>query len=144
MILFHSLSQNDQHNVLHYCMHIVVEDMLDDGVEIEPHSDEDKRMKVALEQAIAEALKLPEEEQFEFVVNHQEVGQMIFDIALDMARSSFYASSGEMVIHYEDLRPQEPEENAEPQTDTASKEQDAIKEAMEEINNLSKKTTILN
>lgn len=114
MFLFHKLSEEDQHNAIHYCMHLVVEDMLEDGVQLEPFSEEDKKMRATLEKAIGEAQSLPEEQQFEYVVHHAEAGQIIFDIALDMARSAYYPSDDELVINYESLRSaeQQPETQA--------------------------------
>ena len=114
-MLFHKLDENDQQNAIHYCMHLVVEDMLEDGVQLEPFSDEDKKMKLSLEKVIDEANKLPTEQQFEFVVNHEETSQIVFDIALDMARSAYYPSDDELVIHYEALRATIDDLNQEPE-----------------------------
>lgn len=104
MLLFHQLDQSDQHNAIHYCMHVVIEDLLEDGVQLEPFSEEDKKAKVALEQAVKDAKNLPDEEQFDFLASHNEVGDIIFDIALDMARSAFYHTDDELSIHFESLR----------------------------------------
>lgn len=104
MLLFNKLPESDRHNVIHYCLHIVVEDMLEGGVEIEPFSDADKTMVAALEKVVEEAEKLPEEERFIFVASHEETKDYIFDIALDMARSAYYSEADEMVIDFEDLR----------------------------------------
>lgn len=111
MKLFHQLIESDQHNAIHYCMHIAVEDMLEDGVEMEPFSEEDKKAKDILVKAVAEALKLEKEDDaFSFMIDHAEAGPLIFDIALDMARGSYYHSDDELVIHYESLRPDENDE----------------------------------
>ena len=72
MRLFHQLAQEDQHNAIHYCMHLVVEDMLEDGVQLEPFSEEDKRAKGILEKVITEAQELPKEEQRTIKVNGQD------------------------------------------------------------------------
>lgn len=114
MFLFHKLSEEDQHNAIHYCMHLVVEDMLEEGVQLEPFSDEDKRLREVLEKVIGEAQGLPEDQQFEYVIHHADGGQIVFDIALDMARSAYYPSDDELVINYESLRSaeQQPEAQA--------------------------------
>lgn len=104
MQLFHQLDHEDQQNAIHYCMHIIVEDMLEDGVEIEPFSEEDRKMKTILEQVVAEAKQLPQEEQFAFIVHHEEAGPYIFDISLDMARGTYYHPDDDMVIFHESLR----------------------------------------
>jgi hypothetical protein len=128
MFLFHKLSEEDQHNSIHYCMHLVVEDMLEDGVQLEPFSEEDKKMRATLEKVIAEALEVVEDKQFEYVVHHPDAGQIVFDIALDMARSAYYPSDDELVINYESLR------SAESQPETQ-----ALLETFEELNVLPKK-----
>lgn len=125
MFLFHKLSEEDQHNSIHYCMHLVVEDMLEDGVQLEPLSDEDTKMKAILEQVVGEAKTLPEDQQFDFIVNHKDGSQIIFDIALDMARSAFYPSDDELVIHYESLR-----------NTIQSGETEALFENLDEVNTL--------
>lgn len=113
MRLFHQLSEDDQHYCIHYCMHIVIEDMLEDGVEIEPFSTEDEKARNILDKVIKEAEALPEEERFEFIAYHKEAGQLVFDIALDLARSAYYHPDEDLVIHYESLRPDEQNENME-------------------------------
>jgi predicted RNA-binding protein YlxR (DUF448 family) len=125
MRLFHQLAQEDQHNAIHYCMHLVVEDMLEDGVQLEPFSEEDKKAKAILERVIAEAKELPNEQQFEFVVHHPEGGQIIFDIALDMARGAYYHPDDDLVIHYESLRKAE-----------HNQEQEAVEEILETADDL--------
>lgn len=104
MRLFHQLLEEDQHNAIHYCMHLVIDDMIGDGVQLEPFSEEDGRIKLVLEKVINEARGLPKEEQFDFIAHHKEAGAHVFDIALDMARSSYYHPDEDMVIYYESLR----------------------------------------
>lgn len=106
MKLFHQLEKLDQDNVVHYCLHLVIDDMLADGVQLEPFDDEGKQAKEILERVIGEAKKLPEEERFSYVLDNTDAGAIIFDIALDLARSAYLHSSDEQVIFYEDLRQQ--------------------------------------
>ncbi len=128
MFLFHKLDEADQHNSIHYCMHLVVEDMLEDGVQFESLSDEEKKMRALLDTVVEEAQSLPEEEQFEHIAHHPEVGQIVFDIALDMARSAYYPSDDELVINYESLRFEEPQSD-----------EQSLLETLEEPNMLPKK-----
>lgn len=117
MKLFHQLEESDQHNAIHYCMHTVVEDMLDDGVQIEAFSEEDKKMRAILEDALSEALEAPEDRRFELLTSHKGAGQYIFDIALDMARASWYHSDEDMVINYESLQFHDEENESDDVTD---------------------------
>lgn len=138
MRLFHTLQEQDKHNAIHYCLHIIVEDFLDDGVEFEPISDEDKHLKLALENVLIEAQAIEDTHaQFEFIVHHEDVSGMIFDMALDMARSSYYADNTEMVIHYEDLRWEEGTEATE-----EIEPHDIL--SVEELNAPAKKNSALN
>ncbi len=107
MKLFHQLEETDQHNSISWCMGEVVDDFLEDGVEIEAHSDEDKKSKIILEKAVADAKLLPEEKRFDFLAEHKEAGEYIFDLALDLARGSYYCSADDNVVFYEDLRMEE-------------------------------------
>lgn len=104
MRLFHQLTEEDQHNAIHYCMQSLIQDMLEDGVELEPHSEEDGKMKAVLEKVVAEAKQLPENQQFDFLTNHKEAGSIVFDISVDMARSAYYHPDDDLVIFYESLR----------------------------------------
>ena len=114
MKLFHQLEELDQQNSVHYCLHIVIEDLLDDGVELEAHTEEDERVRKALIKTVDDAMKLPEEERFGYILDSSS-SELVFDIALDMARAAYYHSSDDMVIHYEELRADSqpsPEEDA--------------------------------
>lgn len=129
MLLFHKLDESDQHNSIHYCLHLVIEDMLDDEIDFENFADDDdKDMQALLEKVVAEAKELPDEQQFEFIAHHPEVGQIVFDIALDMARSAYYPSDDELVINFESLRCDEPEPEA-----------TALLETLTEVNAMPKK-----
>ncbi len=134
MRLFHQLDDTDQHNAIHYCIHLVLDDMLADGVELEPHSEEDKKAKELLEKVIAQAKILPEEEQFNFVMNdNKEASTIVMDIAIDFARGAYYHDPGEMVIFPADLR----EEVAA----TTEGGEEVLEELPEEINTKIKKGT---
>ncbi len=104
MKLFHQLEEKDQQNSVHYCLHIVIEDLLNDGVELEAHTSEDEKVKSTLIKVVEKAKELPKEEQFGYVMD-SAASELVFDIALDMARAAYYHSSDDMVIHYEELRP---------------------------------------
>lgn len=104
MLLFHQLEEQYQHKAINLCMQLTIEDLLSDGVQIEAFSDEDKKIKVVLELAVADCLTKPEEERFDFLVNHKEAGIVIYNIAVDMARATYYHPDEDFVITYEDLR----------------------------------------
>ena len=107
MKLFHQLDEQDQQNSVHYCLHLVIDDLLDDGVQLETYTEEKEKAKKALDIVVEEAKKLSKDEQFNHIMD-SEASSLVFDIALDMARSAFYHSNEDMVIYYEELRPEEP------------------------------------
>lgn len=77
--------------------------MLENGVTLDVDDEESRQDKELLEEAVASARLLPPEEQMDFMNNH-ECADIIIEIAVDKARSAFYASNDEIVIHYEALR----------------------------------------
>lgn len=103
MKLFHQLEEQDQQNSVHFCLHVVIEDLMTDGVELEAASPEDEEARDNLVKIIEETHKLPKEEQFSFIMN-SSASELVFNIALDMARSSYYHSDEDFVINYEKLR----------------------------------------
>jgi len=143
MQLFYSLKEDDKHNAIHYCMHNVVDDLLNNTLEVEVACDDDCQSRAALEDAIIEAKKLSEEQQFEFLVSHDIVGQIIFDIAIDMARNSYYMSNNEMVIYHEDLRCDDDDFDDDMDDDDGDEDDDTAEEKLPQPN-VSNKNNVLN
>jgi len=112
MRLFYQLSESDKNNALHYCADIVVEDLISDGVKLEPVTNEDIALKEKLDNAI-EHIKLlsTNDEKISYLMSDIEVSKTIYEIALEMAKSAFYHDDEEMIIYPNSLKSKELEES---------------------------------
>ena len=105
MRIFGQLNETEQNNAIHHCVHLIVEDMLDsDSFELESekkceeHQEEDKKIQDHINEILEQAKELPQEEQFNYILQDQSTGEVIFDIALGMARDAWYPEEEEFVI----------------------------------------------
>ena len=103
MKLFHQLEEKDQHNSIHYCLHVIVDDFLTGDINLEASSEEESKIHEKLLKTVEEAKSLPEEDRFSYILDSEQ-SPLIFEMALDMARSAYYHPDEDMVIHYETLR----------------------------------------
>jgi len=104
MRLFWQLTETDQNNALHHCADIVVEDLIEDGVKIDPITEDDKILKQKLEAAVDHIKTLStHEEKEEYLLNDQFIAKAIYEIALEMAKSSYFMNDEERVIYPEAL-----------------------------------------
>lgn len=97
MRLFHQLEEKEQQNCLHYCVHLVIDDLISGDLEFETYSEKYKKMEEELTKTVEEAKSLPEDEQFSYIMNSNSC-QMVFDLAMDMARSAYYPCEDDLVI----------------------------------------------
>lgn len=123
MKLFYQLNETDQNNVLHHCANMVVQDMIEDGVKLDPISEEEFALKDKLDTAINDIEKFQtKEEKINYLLGDAVISKAIYDIALEMAKSAFYHSSQELVIYPDDLKKEEliehEEENLLPEINT--------------------------
>ncbi len=132
MRLFGQLSSDEQNNAIHYCVHLIVEDMLEsDEFELDTegkcdeHKEEDEKIQEHLNAVLTKAKELPEEEQFDYILSDEESGQVIFDIAMGMSRNAYYHEQEELVIFPGSLADEEDEEEL---------DEDEIKEEKKNLN----------
>ena len=52
MKLFWQLTERDQNNALHHCADMVITDMIEEGVQLDPLTDEEERLKERLVEAV--------------------------------------------------------------------------------------------
>jgi hypothetical protein len=110
MRLFYQLTEQDQNNALHYCADIVVEDLIEDGVKLEPITKEDIDLKEKLDAAVQHIGMLStREEKAEYLMSDAAVSKAIYEIALEMAKSAFYHDDEELVIYPNALKKVEQE-----------------------------------
>lgn len=119
MKLFYQLSEKVQNEVLHHCANIVMQDMIEDGVKLDPISEEEITLKEKLEDAIDHIKQFnTKEEKTNYLLGDATVSRAIYDIALEMAKSGFYHDEEELVIFPSSLKSEEMEENLLPETTT--------------------------
>lgn len=112
MKLFWQLTEVDQNNALHHCADIVVGDLIEEGVKIDPITDDDKLLKQKLEAAVAHIKTLATREEKEmFLMEDQDIVKAVYEIALEMCKSAFYMDSVELVIYPDALTSGEEELN---------------------------------
>jgi hypothetical protein len=105
MRLFYQLTEQDQNSALHYCADIVVEDLIEDGVKLEPITKEDVTLKEKLDIAVAHMKMLSTyEEKASYLMSDTELSKAIYEIALEMAKSTFYHDDEELVIYLNTLK----------------------------------------
>lgn len=104
MKLFYQLSEKTQNEVLHHCANIVMQDMIDDGIKLEPLNDEEASLKEKLEDAIKHIKTISsKEEKTNYLLGDAVVSRAIYDIALEMAKGAFYHDDSELVIYPDSL-----------------------------------------
>jgi len=119
MKLFYQLSEKVQNEVLHHCANIVMQDMMDDGIKLDPISEDEITLKEKLEDAIDHIKQFDtKEEKTNYLLGDATVSRAIYDIALEMAKSGFYHDEEELVIFPSSLKSEEMEENLLPETTT--------------------------
>lgn len=112
MKLFYQLDEKSQNEVLHHCANIVMQDMIEDGVKLDPLSDEEFELKDKLESAIKHIKQFQtKEEKTNYLLGDAVISRAIYDIALEMAKSGFYHDEEELVIFPSTLRQEQQEEN---------------------------------
>lgn len=99
MRLFFQLSEPEQNEVLHHCADIVIQDMIVEGVHLDPITEEELDLKEKLEDAVKHIQDYPtKEEKINYLLGDSTVSKAIYDIALEMAKSAFYHEEEELVI----------------------------------------------
>jgi hypothetical protein len=104
MKLFHQLSEEEKNQAIHYCINLVVEDMIDDGAKVSPETEDEFDFHSKLSNAIVHAKGLAtQEEQLKYLLEDDEISAMLHDFALGVAQTAFYHDTSELVIFPEHL-----------------------------------------
>lgn len=108
MRLFYQLTEQEQQDVVHHCASIVMDDMIQDGIQLEPVTQEDFQLRDRLEAAVNHLKDLvSKEEKIDYLMSDAFVSKAIYDIGLEMAKGAFYHDDEEMVIYPSSLRSEE-------------------------------------
>lgn len=118
MRLFFQLSGEEQNAAVHYCVDLIMEDILtskkfelDYQDKCSDHQEEDKKLEEHINTVVEEAKKLPPDQQFDYILQDQTAGEVIFDIAVGMAKQAYYHDQDELVIFPDSLFGDDDEEN---------------------------------
>lgn len=112
MRLFYQLTEKEQNDVIHHCANLVVEDMINDGVKLEPTTEDDFKLKERLEEAVKYIHTLSsKKEKTDYLMTDEYISKAIYDIGLEMAKSAFYHDDEEMVIFPASLKDEEKDED---------------------------------
>lgn len=104
MKLFYQLDEEEQNNALQHCADMVIDDLLDGGIDIDPTTDEDARFKERLDAAVEHIKEISEvQEKVDYLMNDPDISAAVYDIALEMAKGAFYHEEGELVIYPDGL-----------------------------------------
>lgn len=99
MKLFHQLSEEEKNQAIHYCINLVVEDMIEDGAKVSPETEDEFDFHSKLSNAIECAKDFKTiEEQVKYLLEDEEISAMLHDFAFGVAQTAFYMDSTELVI----------------------------------------------
>lgn len=99
MKLFYQLTHAEQNEALNHCADIVIQDMIEDGVFLDPLTSEEAELKEHIDKALKHTTLLElNEDKEDYLMSDPIVSKAIYDIALEMAKSAFYHDDEEMVI----------------------------------------------
>ena len=119
MKLFYQLGEEMQNNALHHCVDIVIDDMIEEGVKLDPITDEEVALKEKLENAVDHIQQFQtKEEKTNYLLGDAIVSKAIYEIALEMAKSTFFHEPEELIIFTSELSDKVKEENLLPEVNT--------------------------
>lgn len=104
MRLFHQLSEQEQEASIHHCLHMVLDDVITEGLQIDPETEGNEALVKALADAM-EKVKATEDEaeKVRILMDDDTIGQEIYDMAVSMAHGAYYHDPDELVIFPEEL-----------------------------------------
>jgi dTDP-4-dehydrorhamnose reductase len=103
MKLFYQLSRDEQEAAIEHCADLVANNALEKGLRIEVSDDEaGQELKQRLDSMLEELTERKDlksrEQKIEFLMNDQAFADTIFELASEMAHSSFYHTDDELTI----------------------------------------------
>lgn len=99
MKLFHQLSEEEKNQAIHYCINLVVEDMIEDGAKVSPETEDEFDFHSKLSNAIERAKDFKTiEEQVKYLLEDEEISAMLHDFAFGVAQTAFFHNLDELVI----------------------------------------------
>jgi hypothetical protein len=104
MKLFSTLTDTNKERAIHMAEHVVLEDLLTEGIHGEPENAEDQERLKEAERAVAHAKTLASvDEQTEYLFENPVTGELILEKAYQVASSSFYLEENETVFSLKEM-----------------------------------------
>ena len=104
MKLFYQLNELEQNNALNHFSGLVITDLIEDGVKLDPMNDDEILLKEKLENAVDYIKQLSSiDEKTNYLLNDADISKAIYDIALDVAKSAYYHESEESIVFIDDI-----------------------------------------
>lgn len=146
MKLFYQLTEKEQNEVLHHCANMVIQDMIEEGIKLEPITEEEFILKDRLDDAIKYIKNLAtKEEKTNYLMEDETISKAIYDIGLEMAKSAFYHDEEELVIYPASLKFNSEGEEEDVHNDKHIDHHDSFEDVTPALNTRkSKKSTVLN
>jgi hypothetical protein len=99
MRLYYQLDAEEQDNVIDHCVSIVLDDIIENGLILEPHCEHEEELKVKFDMAKEHIATIQDpSDKIDYLMNDQDIADAVFDIAMDMAKNAFYHEQDEMVF----------------------------------------------
>jgi hypothetical protein len=113
MKLFYQLDHEQQHAAIHYQIDIVLQNMLEDGIDIDPEMDDEEEieMKEKLMSLLEQSKQFPEySDKYDFIMDDEDANAILHNIAEDMAKTCWYANDSECVVYEGEITPEDSDE----------------------------------
>jgi hypothetical protein len=99
MRLYYQLEPDEQDNVIDHCVTIVLDDIITNGLSLEPSNEDEIDLKDKFDAAKEHIATMKDpSDKIDYLMSDQDIADAVFDIALDMARNAFYHEQDEMVF----------------------------------------------
>eukprot|EP00697_Spironema_sp_BW2_P011095 gnl/Spiro4/26684_TR13252_c1_g2_i1.p15 gnl/Spiro4/26684_TR13252_c1_g2~~gnl/Spiro4/26684_TR13252_c1_g2_i1.p15 ORF type:complete len:146 (-),score=8.72 gnl/Spiro4/26684_TR13252_c1_g2_i1:7580-8017(-) len=104
MKLFSTLTDTNKERAIHMAEHVVLEDLLTEGIHGEPESAEEQERLAEAERAVAHAKTLTSlDEQTEYLFENSVTGELILEKAFQVASTSFYLEEDETAFSLKEM-----------------------------------------
>lgn len=104
MKLFSTLTNTNKERALHMAEHIVLDGLLENGVQGTPENAEEQEQFEEAQKALEHAKTLATtDEQAEYLFENSTTGELILEKAYQVASTAFYIEEDEMAFHLKEM-----------------------------------------
>jgi hypothetical protein len=105
MKLFHQLSEQDRDRVIGYCTELVLNNIIEKGIDLQPVNDEELMLKAKLEGVLERAKDIEtKEDQISYLVADEYMLRFVYDTAMEICKTGWYPTSDEFVIFPDEIK----------------------------------------